>query len=141
MSNPYAMFGTDANMEKQGIELDYGAFAIRIARTGGANKRFARVLDTKMRPLRRAIQSETLDEAVAAKVMAEVFAEAVVLGWSSTEFGEGKIPGKDGEPLEFTKANVLNLFLDLPELFADVREQAGKASLFRQSELEADAKN
>jgi hypothetical protein len=139
--SPYALFGTDQNMEKKGIVLDYGGFSIRIARAGGSNKSFAKALELKLKPYRRAMQTDTMDEAVADKLMKEAYAEQVVLGWASTAYGEGKIPGKDGQAVAFTKEACIQLFSDLPDLYADIREQAQRAVLFKSEETELDAKN
>src|SRR3546814_8248505 len=67
MASPYELFGTDTKSEKDGIILDFGEFWLRIARAGGANKKFGRVLDAKMQPHRRAMQSGTLDDDLATR--------------------------------------------------------------------------
>lgn len=141
MSNPYAAFGTDSALETNGIRLDYGGFYFDVRRAGGSNKRFAKVLEAKMRPHRRAIQAETIKDETANRIVAEAFAEAVFLGWGCDEFGEGKMPGKDGAPLDFSVENCVRLMLDLPDLFADIRQQTDKLALFKRDQAEADAKN
>ena len=40
-----------------------------------------------------------------------------------------------------TRDEMIKQFTDLPDLFKDIQEQAGKVSLFRSAELEEDAKN
>lgn len=166
----YKQFKTDTNLEKSGIDLDYGDFRVRIARAGGSNKRFSRILEAKMKPVRRALQTETLDNERAEILMRESYAEGVVLEWSvrvlADEAGspveplqlagayresEGRDPehsvfikgieGPDGDILPFTTDNVVATFKALPDLFSDVREQAGKIGLFREQGQEADAGN
>jgi len=134
MTSPYAQFQTDESLETEGVVLDYGDYQIRIARAGGANKRFAKVLEAKQKPHRRQIQNETLDEGVARKLLAESYAEAVVLGWDN-------LTGPDGKPMPYSKQNCVKLLLDLPDLFADIREQAAKVALFRREEIEEAAGN
>lgn len=149
MAGPYELFKNDENLETKGVELDYGDFRITVARAGGTNKKFPKTFEAKTRPYRRAIAAGTLDPEVDRKVMAEVYADSVVLGWArnvknedgSVTVKNGVIPGPDGEDIPFTKANVIKLFMDLPDLFADVVEQAGKIGLFREDEKEVDAKN
>jgi len=132
--SPYAMFATSTEIERGGVLLDYGAFKIRIARAGGANRKFASVLEAKLKPYRRQIQTESMDDEVATRLIIEAYAESVVIDW------EGVVDGA-GTPLPFAKENVIKLFTDLPDLFRDVQEQATKASLFRAAEVEEDEKN
>lgn len=132
--NPYQLFQTDSKMETEGLWLDYGDFKIRIARAGGANQKYAKLLAEKTKPFRRRFDNGTMDNAAAEKILAETYAEAVVLGWEN-------VPNRAGEPLAFNKENCIALFLDLPELFRDVQEQAARVANFRAQELEDDAKN
>lgn len=141
MTSPYQMFKTDSNLEKDGIKLNYGPFWIYVARAGGANKKFQKMLEARLKPYRRAIQTETLDESIAATILREVFAEGVVLGWGSEQFGEGRMPDDKGKEMPFSVENVIKLFTDLPELYRDVQEQASKVSLFRASNIEEDVGN
>ena len=131
----YRMFKTDEQHEKNGIVLDYGQGGqIRIARAGGGNARYGKLLGDRMKPYRRQIENGTLDNQVAEKIMAEVYADAVVLGWEN-------VTGADGQPLPFSREACVQLLLDLPELFRDIQEQATKVANFRAAELEEDAKN
>lgn len=145
----YKTFKTDDSLEKTGIFLDYGEFRVTIARAGGSNKRFAKVLEAKTKPYRRAIQTEMMDQERGATLLREVYAEAVVLNWEVRD-GEDKdgnpkwrvgIELPDGTIGAFTKENVLLTFNNLPDLFSDIQEQAGKAALFRASIQEAEAGN
>ena len=141
ISSAHAMFGTDKNMEKNGIILDYDDFWLRIARAGGANTRYNDVLKHKFKPHRRAIQTETLSDAKADALVLETFAETVILGGGCKAYGEGFLVAADGSKLQITRENLITYFGELPDLFADVKEQAGKISLFRKEVLETDAKN
>lgn len=138
----YAMFGTDPSKEQEGIVLNYSdMFWLRIARAGGSNDHYKRILADKVRPYRKAIQTETITAEMSARLMREAAAEGLVLGWGSKQYGDGLMPAKTGEALEFSVANVCRFFEDLPEIFLDVQEQAQKVSLFRSTEVETDAKN
>ncbi len=136
----YAQFATDKNVEKEGVVLEYGlnskkkVMSIRIARAGGANTHYAKLLESKIKPYRRQIQNETLDNSVAEKLTKEVYALSVVLGWENIE-------DKDGNELEFNQTNFIKLMDDLPDLWSDIQSQATRAALFRSEILEADAKN
>lgn len=148
--NIYGAFLTDKNLEKTGIWLDYGAFRVRIARQGGANKAFARLLEAKTRPYQRAIKTETLDNAVAERLMREVFAEAVVLSWETKVTDpadaekftwEKKVVFVDGTSATPGSQAYVRIFEELPDLYADIQEQAVKAANFRQAQREANAGN
>ncbi len=136
----YTQFETDREIEKTGIVLDYGfnskkqPIQIRIARAGGANERYSKLLELRTKPYRRQIQNETLENAVAEKITKEVYAQTVVLGWTGVE-------DRDGNDMPFTQENCVKLFTDLPDLWSDVQSQSTRASLFRAEILEADAKN
>lgn len=135
MSNPYQLFGTDKKAEtEQGISLDYGSFKIRIVRAGGANRKYVETLNRRLKPYRRQMENDTLDSDVALRTMAEVYADTVIIGWEGVTDAEGR-------DLDYCRNNVIKLLTDLPELFRDLQEQAGKAALFRASEREEEQKN
>lgn len=136
----YKLFKTNENLETDGVWLEYGQtekgepIRIKIARAGGHNSAFSKALEKATRPYRKAIQTGMLDNKTADKLYKEVFADTVVLDWINVE-------GPDGQPMEFKRENVLKLFEDLPDLFADLREQANNVALFREEVREADLGN
>ena len=151
----YAQFRTDPKLEKSGVVLEYADFRVTIARAGGSNKKFARVLESATKPYRRAVQTETMDNELAMKVLRKVYADSVVLNWE-TMVDTGKfddegepicewrrgIESPDGEGLlNFTPENVEETFRLLPELFSDIQEQANKIAIFREQALEDESKN
>lgn len=136
----YKQFKTDANLERDGILIDYGPNSkdlptrFRLARAGGQNKAYAKALEKATRPHKKSIQMGSLDNNIADRIFMEVFVDTVVLGWENVE-------DENGNDLEFTRENVLKLFTDLPDLYQDLREQAQNASLFREELLEEDLGN
>ena len=52
-----------------------------------------------------------------------------------------RVTDREGNELPCTKDNVIKVFTDLPDLFDDVLEQSRKASLFKETILESEAKN
>lgn len=146
----YSQFQTDKNVEKDGVVLEYGKTAdgrvisIRIARAGGANSRYSKLLEAATKPYRRQLQNETMDNDIAEGITQKVYAQAVVLGWENVEFpvlDENDKPTGKFEEAKFTVDNCVKLFKDLPDLWNDIQNQATRAALFRQDILEADAKN
>jgi hypothetical protein len=139
----YEQFKTDSSLETEGVIVDYGQFRVTIARAGGGNKRFVKVLEAKTKPFKRAIQTETMDNERGLDVLREVYAEAIILNWETKKgdkFVQG-IESEEGEILPFNKENVLATFRNLPDLFLDIQDQAGKAAIFRQAVREIDSGN
>jgi len=139
----YKEFLTNEKSEREGIILDYGDFRVTVARAGGANKDYAKILERKTRPHRRAIQTGNFTNEQAKALLREVSAEAVVRRWEVQQ--EGKwvdgIEGPNGDLLPFSKENVLMTFNALPDLFEDIQEQSQKIALYKDDLLEQAAKN
>ena len=140
MTGLYDTYGTDAELEVSGIWLDYGLNAkkqkirFRVARAGGANSRFNKMIEVSTRPYRTQIQDDNLPAEISDPIVLEAFASTVILGW------EG-VTDKKGKDLEFTKENVIKLFTDLPDLWTDVRTQAAKMSNYLAAQTKADLGN
>lgn len=135
-------FGTDKNLEIHGITLEYhdgddvdaNPVRIRIARAGGSNVAFDKELEKRTRHMRRQLAAGSVSVTEVQRVSREVYASVVLLGWEN-------VTDADGKPLEFNYDNALKLLTELPDLMADIQEQAGKAQLFRGLQAEEDAKN
>lgn len=138
--NLYAAFKTNKEYEQKGIEIEYGKnsknedIVFKIARAGGSNNAFNKGMERATKPYRRQIQNGTLDNTVADSIYMDVFIDTILLGWEGVEDELGK-------PLAYNKENAKKVFTDLPDLFADLREQSSNMSLFRNAELEADLGN
>lgn len=136
----FSQFETDPELEKTGIILHYGLnskgqpIGIRVARAGGANEQFNKRVEALFKPHRRQVQSNSMDRKLLVSLMKQAYAETVVLGWENVE-------DKSGNPMTFSKQACLDLFEQLPDLYADVQEQAQMIMLFRQELREEDAKN
>lgn len=144
MKDMYDLFQTDEALEKDGVYIDYGSFRVKLARSGGANKRYGRILEAKAKPYRRAIQTKTMDNDLAEKMMMDAFVETCIIAWETkideNEWKSG-ILAEDKSLQPFKKENVLKVFHRLPDLFIDLSEQATTLSNYRIGELEEDAKN
>ena len=139
LKGPEALFKTSAKMEQEGIWLDYGDFRIKITRAGTTNKRFKRLMEERMKPHRRAMANDTMNNDLAEKITREVWAESVVLGWDSP-LGTNVMP-YGGKAFQFSVDNCKLLFNELPDLFIDVREQSMKLGLFLDGDEELDTGN
>lgn len=130
----YSFKTNKAAETEKGIVLDYGAEKIRVLRAGRSNRKYSELLSKRMRPHQRQISDNTLDPDTAEKIMTEVYADSIIIGWEGVCY-------PNGDPMPYTRDNVIRLLLDLPDLFADIQEQAQKLSNFREEEIEADRKN
>ena len=132
--SPYAIFGTDKKVERQGITIDFGDFVFHIARAGGSNTKYAKAMTRIMRKQAKAIKAGTVPANVMQKMLAEVYAESVILGWTG-------MTDIEGNELVFTKENCVKLLLDLPELFNQLVADAENFNNFKAVEAEEIAKN
>lgn len=134
-NNVYEVFGTNKSIEESGIILDYGEFQIKIARAGGSNKRFEKILEQHTRSYRRSkIDLDQLPRPVMEKVLHRVYAEGVVLGWQG-------VKDREGNDMPYSIDNCIKLFQDLPDLWADVVNQATSIANFKAQALESESKN
>lgn len=131
----YEKFKTNRKAEQEGIILDYGdGQTIRIARAGGSNIRFEKSVQQKMRKFGLQAKHELLEPEQMRSIFREVVAETVILEWTG-------FTDEEGNNLPLTRENAIKVFTDLPDLFDDILEQSRKASLFKDSILENEAKN
>jgi len=139
----YKNFKSDPEAERTGIIQDFGTFRVTLARSGGANKSFQKTLERRSKKYERALATGTMDDEVAEKIMQETFCDTVVMNWEVLVDGEWTqgIEGPDGELLEYNKVNLMLTFKNLEDLYDDLRVQAGKGSLYRESLREEAAKN
>lgn len=162
MANLRQTFQTDEKMEREGFILDFGdAGWFRIARAGGANDRFTKLVEQKMKPYRRQIEQETLPAKVAKRLTYEAIAEGIVLSWGHPKYveldeetgqpvdpddiGEGMMAWEDDDgnevDLPFDPENVAMVLTKLPDLATAIQQEAMKAGNFKSVDLDADAKN
>ncbi|MBS7702709.1 hypothetical protein [Chelatococcus asaccharovorans] len=128
-------YSLDENLENgQGVTIEYDdGRRFTIHRAGGANKRFGQLLSARMKPLARKIETGTLPDETANRILAEVYAATVIIGW------EG-ITSK-GQPVPFTAENVVAFLLAMPEVFTAIRQDANNLANFRREATEIAAKN
>ena len=135
MKNIYEMYETNAELEAEGFwHYVNPKIAFKLARSGGANTAFQKAVEKKTRPHRRAIQNDEMDTELANELMREAFAETIVLGWKG-------VKGKDNKEIKWSVAQARKMLKELPDLFAELRDAAGQASNFRQTEMDDDLGN
>jgi len=156
MSNLYEMFEMDKDLEREGITINYGSVKFLIARAGGRNKAFKTTFGAKTKKYRHQIDNETLTDDAADRIIIESYAEAVVLGWWSRvedeagdpildKKGEEKwvdtIENKEGKKVKFSVPACIDLFEDLPDLFANLQQMSQKSANYRKELDEEDEGN
>ena len=131
----YKKFKTSDEHEQNGVELDYGeGCIIKIARAGGANKRFLKCAEKFNRKYKRQLELEILINDIDYKAAVRMYAEPLVLSW------EG-VTDQEGNELECTVENVAKVLTDLPDLFSDIRRSATNHQLFKEYIDEKEAGN
>lgn len=135
----YDKFKTDPRLETEGVEIEYGThdgepIRFRLARAGGANTRYAKVSAQRLQPYRRQLQTNTMDEEVAERLMREIFVDTVLLGWSN-------VYNEDGEHMVYNRENALKLLTDLPDLYADLRNASVELANYLRQTQEIDSGN
>jgi len=144
MSSVYSMFRMDEVLEKEGVIINYGDFRVTIARAGGSNANFKKTFVALSKPYRFQIDNGTLSEAVSSEIMAKTYAESIIKNMEVAT-PEGFVAGvpseTEGNILPYTKENVVNLLLALPDLFRDLQMMATTASNYKKAEEEEDEKN
>lgn len=134
----YEMYETDAALEKDGFWHPVNKkIKFLLARAGGTNLNFSKAMEQKTRAHRGrggAFEDDKVDVELATDLMQEAFAETVILGW------EG-VTDKKGKKVAYSPATAVKLMKDLPDLFVELRDAAGKAANFRVEQIEEDVGN
>jgi hypothetical protein len=137
------MFKTDLSAERQGVWLQYAATVeIKIARAGGANKAFVKLVQRLAKPHRRSIQLGTMDEKLLESLFMEAYAKTILLDWKGVT--KDIITDNDAdaeEELPFNVENATAVLKALPDLFVDIQKASDDISLFRAEILEHDSGN
>jgi hypothetical protein len=131
----HSLFSTNKDLESgKGVTLEYPGFSITVHRAGGSNKRYAKALESNMKPHRQKYERGVLDNETSEKILLRSFVEGVVVGWS------GNI-GPGGKKAAYSVENCVKVFEELPDLYADVLKQANDFGLFREEQEKVDEKN
>lgn len=110
----------------------------KIARAGGANKKYTRVQQNYMKPHQAILRNlkdltpERLD--LLSDITKKCFFDAVLLDWKNV-FNE------KGEAIPFTRANAEDLMKQLPALYEQLNSDAASLSTFNISTPDEDAGN
>jgi hypothetical protein len=141
-------FKTDKVAEVEGVPVEVGVndhngkpIIIHITRMSASNKRYTKELNRVTKPHQSAIQNDAMDNDLARKMLQEVFADTILLGWDNLPKSELTGVDTDTDELPFSRDNALALFKELPDMYDDWEARANKAAAFREKEREVSAKN
>ena len=130
----YSMFESDVDAEKKGRWLPYGKCEFLVARAGGTNDAFAKAMTKVMRPHARRFKLGTIDAKEANALALGPFVDTVLLGWKN-------VFNKDGSELPYSKENAQKLLTDIPDLYAQLMEDAQNIATFAPEDVEDITKN
>jgi hypothetical protein len=134
----WSEYATDTKAENEGKEFDWGG-GVKLVIARAHNPTYTRLLASLYEKNKEALDKKSTPEDLAAaevlsnKIMAEVMAKSILLGWS------GPVTFK-GEPLPYSSANAQKL-LELKDFQNEVAKRAADFRNFRFETEEADAKN
>lgn len=154
-------YSTSKNLELDGVVFTPDTTtAITIARAGGANVKFGKLLEKKAKPFRRQIEAGTLDPALDRKMMIECYEAAIIRNWETLVDVDDKpslVQGIEANPdapagtyshdidenglVPFNRQNVVATLLMLPDLFLALQQEAQSVANFREEERKDDSKN
>ena len=130
----FAQYGSDESLETSGTWFTINEMRFKLARAGGSNIEFLKLVRKRTAPYKRALAAGSIEEKFAREIIAGCFAETVLLDW------EG-VYGDDEQAIPFSKETAKDLLAKLPNLFNELRDFADNWENFKAEDLEADRKN
>lgn len=157
----FSEFKTDKELEAKGVEFVYTAgngrpiFRVRLARSGGANKKYDQVRERVTAPYRRLSK---LTEENQAEIGYAVFSEAVVVKdtWETYTQHEDKtdpenvvvtyswvagLENESGAVVPATTENIVAVMKQLPDLYGLLLSESMNIDNYKREAREQDSKN
>lgn len=133
MASLESMFGTNVDLERDGVWETFGQASFRIASALPGNPAFAKAQERVFRSKRRQIEADAVSIQQFQELTIQLYAEAVIRDWKGVTF--------KGQELPFNRENVVMVLTALPALLEAIGKVATSRSSFQTSDIEADAKN
>lgn len=138
----HKQFKTNSAKENEGVEIEFpeaqnddGSIPVFvISRMGKSNKAYSKALEAATRPYRRQVELGTMKNDVAESLFLGVFVDTVLRGWKHVQ-------DEEGNEIPFNRDSAKALLEELPDVYERLQEEAKISSNFRDSSLEAEAKN
>lgn len=138
-ANVYLTFGTDPELEKNGVilryELENGEKVLfKIKRSGVRNSEWRRLYNELMRPREDETLKGEMSEEESKFLLSEIYARSVVVDWKNVKDAEGV-------DVPFTTESCIELFRFIPDLFQLIIRDSGDKSNFREAQVQQTIKN
>lgn len=145
----YDNLKTNPALEQKGVWVEYGELKVLLARAGGVNQHYAKVMDRKIKPIRRAMDLGQVTTETSIRIVREVFAETIILGWKvrdpkdPTKWINGVEDPDTGEILKPNRESYEKVLAheDLHDLFQFIQQDAAGQALYLRDIRAAEAKN
>lgn len=142
MSGLHKQFKTNSAKESEGVEIEFpeaqnddGSIpTFIISRMGKSNKAYSKSLEAATRPYRRQVELGTMKNEVAEGLFMGVFVDTILRGWKNVQ-------DENGQPIAYSKDAATALLNELPDVYERLQEEAKLSANFRDSALDAEAKN
>jgi len=124
-TNLDGLFKTDKAQEQEGVVFQLGETTFTMKRFGGFNSPLVRKAMAKYhKPYAKQVEMGTLSFEKEQEIMAKVFVEGSLMGWSGLEV--------DGEMVDYSKEVAVKLLIELPDLMNTLVEYASNADHYRE---------
>jgi uncharacterized protein (DUF2141 family) len=133
MTSLESLFGTDTDLEKDGVWENFGSASFLIASALPGNPEFAKAQERVFRQKRRQIEADAVSVKQFQEITVGLYADAVVKDWKGVTF--------KGQPLPYSRENVVMVLTALPALLDAIGKVATTRSTYQTGDVEADAKN
>lgn len=127
-------YGTDKDLEENGVVVDFGdGISVTVRR---ATCKKAKALREKLeKPHAKAIRMNTLSSDIQENITKRVFTEALIIDWTGVEF-------KDGTPAgEYTPEKGMRVLTEFEDFMGDVITAVVERATFQREEQEENTKN
>ena len=135
-------FKTNKDAEVDGIWNQFDEeFRVKIARTSVNNITYTKAMEKAIKPFRRTM--DLISNEMSTSILRDVYSRTIVLGWQTKVAGtwEDGIDMDGTGLVEVSPTNIRLVFDEMPDLFSAIQAIADDAAMFRQSNLEKEAKN
>jgi hypothetical protein len=135
----YSAFKQNQSLVEEGVWINYDfggeeKVGFKLARMSKGNKEYVRLMEEVARKNKSSMRLNTLSNEQAESIQLDVFCLAVLKDWRG-------VTDENDESLAFTIENAKKLFTDLPDLYADLTEQAQNMANYSEATAEEVAKN
>jgi hypothetical protein len=147
----YNGYITDPAKEQAGIVKDFGDFVVTVARAGGSNEAYGRIMAELYLPYEQVMALDEMPEDKARELWYQGVARTVIKHWAfkspdpenhkKTILRDGLGIDDQGQVVPATEANIIELFKAAHELFIEIRSFAERRENYSRANMQAAAKN